>query len=100
MVVSSLVFVHELVYILYGNYVNLFQCTFGFHDMKFKHCSTFFIDGICVVALAFTTNTMSGATFHPLVMMLFTSNWYFVVLLLTQRVSVANGECYHVSGDM
>jgi hypothetical protein len=32
--------------------------------------SKFFIDGMCVVALAFATNTMSGATFHPRVMML------------------------------
>ena len=28
--------------------------------------SKFFIDGICVVPLAPTTNTMSGATFQPL----------------------------------
>jgi len=32
--------------------------------------SSLFIDGMCVVALAPATNTMSGATFHPLVMML------------------------------
>jgi hypothetical protein len=32
--------------------------------------SRFFIDGTCVAALAPATNTMSGATFHPLVIML------------------------------
>ena len=30
----------------------------------------FFIDGICAVALAFATKTMSGATVHLLVVML------------------------------
>ena len=43
--------------------------------------SNLFIDGMCVVALAPMTNTMSGATFHPLVMMLLMSGWYFVVFL-------------------
>ena len=41
-----------------------------------------FIDGMCVVALAHVTNTMSRATFHPLVMMLLMSSWCFVVFLL------------------
>ena len=36
--------------------------------------SSLFIDEVCVVALALATNTMSGATFHPLVMMLLMSN--------------------------
>ena len=35
--------------------------------------SRFFIDGMCVVPLAPATNTMSGATFHPLVMVLLMS---------------------------
>ena len=48
----------------------------------------FFIDGMCVAALPPATNTMSGATFHPLVMMLLMSGWYLVVFLL--RVSAAN----------
>ena len=43
--------------------------------------SRFFIDGMCVVALAPATSTMSGATSHPLVMMLLMSGWYFVVIL-------------------
>ena len=38
------------------------------------------IDGMCVVALAPATSTMSGATFQPLVIMLLMSGWYFVVL--------------------
>ena len=48
----------------------------------------FFIDGMCVVPLAPATNTMSGATFHPLVMMLLMSNWCFMVFLL--RVSTTH----------
>ena len=42
--------------------------------------SRFCIDGMCVVALAHATSTMSGATFQPLVIMLLMSGWYFVVL--------------------
>ena len=40
--------------------------------------SSLFIDGMYVVALALATNTMSGATFHSLAMMLLMSGWYFV----------------------
>jgi hypothetical protein len=47
--------------------------------------SRFFIGGMCVVALAPVTSTMSGATFHPLVMMLLMSGWYFVVFLSRVR---------------
>ena len=43
--------------------------------------SRFCIDGMCVVALAPATSTMSGATFQPLVIMLLMSGWYFVVFL-------------------
>jgi hypothetical protein len=50
--------------ILCGNYVNLL------------------VDGMYVVALAHATNTMSGATFHSLAMMLVISGWYFVVLFI------------------
>ena len=39
--------------------------------------SRFFIDGMCVVALAHATSTMSGATFHPFFTMLLMSGWYF-----------------------
>ena len=35
--------------------------------------TSLFIDEMCVVALALATNTMSGATFHPLTMMLLMS---------------------------
>ena len=41
--------------------------------------SKFFIDGMCVVALAPTINTMSGATCHPFEMILLMSGWYFGV---------------------
>ena len=59
--------------------------------------SRFFIDGMCVVTFAFVTNTMSEATFHPLVMtkMLFMSGWYFVVIL--SRVFVANMSLQYVN---
>ena len=39
----------------------------------------FFIDGIFVVVLALATKNMSGAMFHPLVVMMLMSNWYFLV---------------------
>ena len=57
--------------------------------------SRFFIDGMCVVALALATNTMSGATFHPLVIMLLMSGWYFVVFL--SRVPAVNLSLQHVN---
>ena len=57
--------------------------------------SSFFIDGICVVPLAPATITMSGATFQPLVMMLFVSGWYFMNFL--SRVSVANLSLQYVN---
>ena len=41
----------------------------------------FFIDGICVVPLTPATNTMSGATFQPFVVMLLMSGWYFMIFL-------------------
>ena len=50
--------------------------------------TSLFIDGMCIVALAHATKTMSGATFHPLAMMLVMSGWYFVVFLL--RVNLVN----------
>ena len=56
--------------------------------------SSFFIDGICVVPLAPTTGTMSGATFQPFVMMLFMSGWYFMIFL--SRVLVENMPLQYV----
>ena len=47
---------------------------------SFSFVSKPFIDGMCVVALAPTTRTMSGATFHLLVMMLM-SGWHLVVFM-------------------
>ena len=40
--------------------------------------SRFFIDGICVVALAPAISIVNGATFQPLVVMLLMNGWYFV----------------------
>ena len=40
---------------------------FYFYEREFKYCfQVFFIDGMCVVALALVTNTMSRATSIPL----------------------------------
>ena len=44
-----------------------------------KLVAKFFIDGIFVVVLALATKNMSGAMFHPLVVMVLMSNWYFLV---------------------
>ena len=57
--------------------------------------SRFCIDGMCVVALAPATSTMSGATFQPLVIMLLMSGWYFVVFL--SRVSAVNLSLQYVN---
>ena len=43
--------------------------------------SKFFIDGMCVVALAHVTSTTSGATFHFFVMKLLMSNRHFVIFI-------------------
>ena len=42
--------------------------------------SKFFIEGVCVVALAHAVMTISGSTFHPLLVMLSISDWYFSIL--------------------
>ena len=57
--------------------------------------SSLFIDEMYIVALALATNTMSGATFHPLVLMLMMSNWYFMVFL--SRVSASNMSLQYVN---
>ena len=57
--------------------------------------SKFTMDGMCVVALAPATSTMSGATFHPLEIMLLMSGWYFVIFL--SRVFVVNMSLQYVN---
>ena len=42
--------------------------------------SKVFIEGVCVVALAPVVMTISGSTFHPLLVMLSISGWYFSIL--------------------
>ena len=42
--------------------------------------SKIFIERVCVVALAPAVMTISGSTFHPLLVMLPISGWYFLVL--------------------
>ena len=42
--------------------------------------SKIFIEGVCVVALAPVVMTISGSTFHPLLVMLSISGWYFSIL--------------------
>ena len=59
--------------ILYGDYVDLFECTFIFGIGILRLVSNSFVDGMCVVALAPAANTMNGATFQPLAMTLFMS---------------------------
>ena len=82
--------------ILCGDNVDLLACGFYFYEREFKYCfQVFFIDGMCVVALALVTNTMSRATFHPLVIMFLMSGWYFVVFL--SRVSAINLSLQYVN---
>jgi hypothetical protein len=71
------------------------MCFFIFKGGSLNIVSIFFIDGMCVVALAHATNTMSGATFHTLEIMLSMSGWYFVVFL--SRVYVVNLSLQYVN---
>ena len=48
---------------LCGGNVKLLECVF-FLRGSLSIVSRFFIDGMCVVAFAHATNTMSGTTFH------------------------------------
>ena len=57
--------------------------------------SKLFINGMCVVALAPATKTMSGAMFHPLVVMLLMSGWFFV--FFQSRAFVANMSLQYVN---
>jgi hypothetical protein len=50
--------------------------------------SKFFKYGMHVMALALATKAMSWATFHPIVVMLLMSGWYFVIIL--SRVFATN----------
>ena len=53
--------------------------------MNFLGISNFsliiFIDGMCVDALASAVMTINGSTFHPLLVILSISGWYFSVLM-------------------
>jgi hypothetical protein len=66
-----------------------------FVTMIFSFLSKFFIDKMCGVALAPAARTISGATFHPLDVMLLMSGCYFVVFLA--RVFVANLSLHYVN---
>lgn len=46
----------------------------------------FFIDVMCVVVFVLATMTMSGDTFHRLVVMLLVSGWYFAVFLFISSI--------------
>ena len=46
---------------------------FIFMTWSLSYVSKFFIDGMCVVALTPASRTISGATFHPFVVMLLMS---------------------------
>ena len=54
-------------------------CLIFFVDIL-SFSSNFFIEGVCVVALASAVLTISGSTFHPLLVMLSINDWYFLVL--------------------
>ena len=69
--------------ILGGCCVDLCECPLIFVTGIIGFVSKLFIDGICVVvALAPTTKTMSGAMFHPFVVILLMSGWKFDDFLL------------------
>ena len=61
--------------ILCGNGVDLLKSTFNSFVMILNSASTFFMDGMCVLALALAlaTETMRGATLRPLVVILLMS---------------------------
>ena len=44
------------------------------------------IEGVCVVALAPTMMTISGSTFHPLLIILTISGLYFPIFLLDKTI--------------
>ena len=52
-----------------------FKVSFGILNFS----SNILIEGVCVVALAPAVMTISGSTFHPLLVMLSISGWYFSV---------------------
>ena len=62
---------------LYSYGVNINE---GLSNSFFWYFELFFIEGVCVVALAPAVMMISGSTFHPLLVMLFISGWYFSVL--------------------
>jgi hypothetical protein len=59
--------------ILCGNRIDLFACIFYFCNGNFYFYFQILIDGMCIVALMHATKTMSGASFHHLVVMLLMS---------------------------
>ena len=63
---------------IYSYGVNFTKGAFDGLFWRILHFSfMIFIEGICVVALALTMITISGSTFHPLLLILFISGWYF-----------------------
>ena len=58
--------------------VDFFNMLLIFVMGSFTVVSRLFIDGMCEAALALTTKTMIGATFHLLIAILLMGSWYFV----------------------
>ena len=56
--------------ILYSDYVDLIECVFYFMVGSLSFVSKFFITGMCIVVLASVAKTISGATFHTLIVVL------------------------------
>ena len=59
----------------YGVHINEGFFLVFFRILNFL--SNILIEGVCVVALAPAVMTISGSTFHPLLLMLSRSGWYF-----------------------
>ena len=68
---------------------------FIFVARNFNLIFGFFIDGMCMVALAFVVKITSGTTFHSFVLMLSMSGWYFVFFIA--RANVANLSLLYVN---
>ena len=61
--------------------ISLKVCLIVFSSLL-NFSSKIFIEGMCVVALAHAVMTINGSTFHPLLVMLSMSGWYFLVFLV------------------
>ena len=73
--------------------VDLFKYYFNFVMKSCRFHSKFFIDGMCVVALAHAVIKIRGSTFHPLAVILSISGLY----LLFFASSNIHDECWRAT---